>query len=375
MVLAAAGHWAFVPNSLPPALDFPADLVTLLTDAERALGELAGVGQTLPNPHLLIRPFIDREAVLSSRIEGTLTTLDQLLLFEVEPDELRHPADAQEVRNYVRAVDHGLTEVRGGRPLDLELIRELHRILLTGVRGSEKRPGQFRDRPVFLGTRRQTIHEARFVPPCPERLPELHDGFDRFVREGRSLPALVHLAVMHYGFEAIHPFNDGNGRVGRLLITLTLCERGLLPQPLLYLSAYFEANRREYYDGLLEVSRRGEWSEWIAFVAAGVAEQARDVATRARRLLDVWQDFRPRAVAAVRSPVVLRLVDELFASPYLTVNRAAAVTGASRAAAHNTVAKLAAAGLLREITGKRRNRVYCADAILHLLDAPMSNAP
>jgi Fic family protein len=369
------GHWTFLPDALPPPVTLDLPLARQLSEADQALGELAGVGRMLPNPHLLIRPFLRREAVLSSRIEGTVTRLDQLFLFEAQPDEVHHPADAEEVRNYVLAMEHGLTRVREGSPFTLQLLREVHAILLRGVRGGDKRPGEIRSRPVLLGRAGQTYEDARFVPPCHTTLEPLLQDFVRFLREERSLPVVLQVALMHYQFETIHPFNDGNGRVGRLLIPLMLCERGSLPQPLLYLSAFFEQHRQEYYDRLLEVSRRGAWNDWLSFFAGGVAEQARDANARARRLLDLWQEYRHRAAGVVRSPAVLRLIDELFASPFLTANRAKDVTEVSFKNAQRMVDRLAAAGILREVTGQKRYRVYCAEEILRLLDEPLIAAP
>jgi Fic family protein len=350
-------------------------LARTLSEADQALGELAGVGRMLPNPHLLIRPFLSREAVLSSRIEGTVTRLDQLFLFEAQPNETHHPADAGEVRNYVQAVEDGLTKIRQGMPFTLHLLQGVHSILLSGVRGGEKRPGEIRTRPVLLGQPGQTFENARFVPPCHTALGPLLRDFLRFLAEERSLPVVIQLALMHYQFETIHPFNDGNGRVGRLLITLMLCERGTLPQPLLYLSAFFEEHRQEYYDRLLEVSRKGAWNDWLSYFACGVAEQARDATARTRRLLDLWQHYRHRATGLARSPAVLRLVDELFNSPFLTPTRARDVAGLSQTNTQNIVDKLAAAGILRELTGQKRNRVYVADAILKLLDQPLTDEP
>jgi Fic family protein len=369
------GHWTFLPDPLPPHLTVDLRLARRLSEADQAVGELAGVGRMLPNPHLLIRPFLSREAVLSSRIEGTVTRLDQLFLFEAQPDEVHHPADAEEVRNYVLAVEHGLTRVRQGSPFTLQLLREVHAILLRGVRGGDKRPGEIRSRPVLLGRAGQTYEDARFVPPCHTALEPLLQEFVRFLREERSLPVILQLALMHYQFETIHPFNDGNGRVGRLLITLMLCERGCLPQPLLYLSAFFEQHRQEYYDRLLDVSRRGAWNDWLSFFATGVAEQARDANARARRLLDLWQEYRHRAAGLIRSSAVLRLVDELFASPFLTTNRAKDVTEVSFKNAQRMVDRLAGDGILREVTGQRRYRVYCAEEILRLLDEPLAAEP
>lgn len=346
-----------------------------LSEADLALGELAGVGRRLPNPLLLIRPFIRREAVLSSRIEGTITQLDQLFLFEAEPDDVAHPQDAEEVRNYVRAAEFGLEAIRGGYPFSWSLIEEVHRVLMEGVRGGEKRPGRLRTHPVLIGKKGQTFDTARFVPPCHTQLRPLVDEFVRFLQEHRELPIVVQLALMHYQFETIHPFNDGNGRVGRLLITLMLCERKVLPEPLLYLSAFFERNQDDYYDGLLNVSRRAAWNEWIGFFARGVVEQGRDAAERATRLLDLAVQLRDRAARAINSAQVHTLVDELIASPYLTVGRAAAVTGLAPNNALRMVNRFVDTGLLREITGRQRNRVYCADEVLRLLDAPLTEPP
>jgi Fic family protein len=343
--------------------------------ADQSLGELAGAGRRLPNPHLLIRPFIRREAVLSSRIEGTVTRLDQLLLFEADPEELSHPTDAGEVRNYVLALEHGLEYIRKGHPFSLQMIREVHQILLDDVRGAEKRPGALRDRAVLIGRTGDDFDTSRFVPPCHTTLAPLLNDFVSFLRDQRALPVVIQLALMHYQFETIHPFNDGNGRVGRLLITLMLCERQVLPQPLLYLSAFFEQHRDEYYDHLLNVSRRGTWNEWIGFFARGVAEQARDAIARVQRLQDLQQSYRERTAGLIRTAAPQRLVEELFASPYITMNRAAEVMEVSFKSAAETVKKLVEAGMLREITGQKRNRVFCADAILALLDQPLASVP
>lgn len=225
VVRSVLGHWTFQPNALPP--DFTPDWPTIqrMNEAERALGALAGMAGLLPNPQLLLRSFVNREAVASSRIEGTVTTLDQLLLFEVTPDELTIPGDAEEVLNYVRAADFGFAQIKAGYPLSWPLVEELHRILLTGVRGDEKRPGLLRDRPVMIGRTGQTFETARFVPLCHTALrPPLDDLVD-FLRTS-TLPVIAQLAIAHYQFESIHPFNDGNGRVGRLLIALMLAARG-----------------------------------------------------------------------------------------------------------------------------------------------------
>lgn len=336
-----------------------------------ALGELAGVGRMLPNPQLLIRPFVRREAVLSSRIEGTVTRLDQLLLFEVQPEEEKdRPPDWGEVRNYVAAMESGLENLRDGMPLCLRMIRNLHDELMKGVRGGEKQAGSFRTCPVYIGKQHQSIADARLVPPPQTELDRLLGDFERFLHLPGDLPVIVQLALMHYQFEAIHPFNDGNGRIGRLLITLMLCERGLLPQPLLYLSAFFEKNRNEYYDGLLEVSRRAAWAEWIAFFARGIAEQSHDAIRRTRGLLDLWQTYRQLMQRKAQSAKVLQLVDQLFASPFITIPGAARLLGVTYRAAQLNVEKLIEATVLNELSPKRKtNRVFFAPEILALLQA------
>lgn len=280
-------------------------------------------------------------------------------------------SDADEVRNYVLALEQGLEQVRNGYPFSLHLLRELHRILLAGVRGEEKRPGEICDRPVLIG-QSYDFDAARFIPPCHTTLDPLLQDFVRFLRDERSLPVLIQLALMHYQFETLHPFNDGNGRIGRLLITLMLCERQVLPLPLLYLSAFFEQHRHEYYDHLLNVSRNAAWNEWIGFFARGVAEQARDAVIRVQRLQDLQASYSERTRALIRTAAPQQLVAQLFASPYITVNQAAEVMHVSFKSAANTVATLAKAGMLREITGQQRNRVYCADEVLALLNAPIS---
>lgn len=287
------------------------------------------VGQLLPNPHLLIRPFVRREAVLSSRIEGTVTRLEQLLLFEAEPENGGEDADRAEVANYVDALEHGLQRLREGVPLCLRLLREVHGELMDGVRGHELRPGEFRRCPVMIGRPGQRYDTARYVPPGPTALDPLLRDFERFLNDPGPMPIAARIALAHYQFEAIHPFMDGNGRLSRLLITLMLCERGALVQPLLYLSADFDRHDDEYRDHLLAVSQRGTWAEWVGFVARGMAEQSRDAVRRAQRLLDLWRAYRQRVQSAGGSAVVLRLIDELFAAPAITATGAARVMGVS----------------------------------------------
>jgi len=248
LVRAVDGYWAFVPNPLPPELTWDSPLASLASRADLALGTLSGLGETLPNPHLLIYPFIRKEAVLSSRIEGTQSSLSELLLFEATRAEKQR--DVREVQNYVRAMEYGLKRL-GDLPLSLRLIRELHAILMEGVRGERATPGEFRQSQNWIGPPGCTLNDATFVPPPVTEMREALDHLEEFLHADTELPPLVELALIHYQFETIHPFLDGNGRIGRLLIALFLCQRGILTKPLLYLSAFFEHHRQEYYQYLL----------------------------------------------------------------------------------------------------------------------------
>jgi len=362
------GAWTFVPNPLPPQLELDRGLILQLTEAYTTLGELAGVGQRLPNPHLLIGPFLRREAVLSSRIEGTVAGAQDLLLFEVQPEEELKAGDAREVANYIRALEHGLRRL-AEIPVSLRLLKEMHALLMEGVRGGEKQPGEFRTRQNYIALPGQSIERARYVPPPVEEMHQTMQDLEKYIHRPEQWPFLIDLALLHYQFEAIHPFLDGNGRIGRLLISLLLCERKLLPQPLLYLSAYFERTRRDYYTLLLEISRAGAWMEWLRYFLTGVCEQSRDALHRARKLTELWQDYR-RRVQAGRSPgPSLQLVDALSEQPALTVAQAQARLGVSFNTARASIARLVETGILREHTGRQRNRIFIAQEILALIEA------
>jgi Fic family protein len=342
--------------------------IQTLARAERALGKLAGAGEMLPNPHLLIAPFVRREAVLSSRIEGTIANEEDLVLFPVDPEvESRRP-DTREVRNYVTALEYGLKRI-AELPVSLKLLRELHSRLLKGVRGENKSPGEFRDRQNFIGTPGMPLADARFVPPPVAQMRKALDAFEKFLSAPSERPFLVDLALLHYQFEAIHPFRDGNGRVGRLLIPLLLCERNILTKPLLYLSAYLEHYRTRYMDLLLAVSQRGAWESWIEFFLNGVAEQAMDGVERATKLMALWQDFRKRLQTARMSILAQNLVDQLFQQPAMSVGLAQQVLGVTFASAQNNVMRLVALGILKEVTGRKRDRIFIAPEILHLTGA------
>lgn len=369
---AAGGYTAFVPDPLPPALAWTPGLVRALSDADRLIGRLGGEGGRLPNPHLLIRPFVRREAVLSSKIEGTQATIGELLAAEAGAAVERSPADLREVGNYVVALEHGIKRLKT-LPLSLRLVTELHERLMRGVRGGRATPGEFRRSQNWIGPPGCTLANATYVPPPPSELMGCLGEWEKFLHD-RSLPPLVQVALIHYQFEAIHPFLDGNGRVGRLLITLFLVERGILPAPLLYLSAFFEATRRDYYDRLRDISERGEWVEWLHYFLNGVARQSEDALSRAQRINQRLEKWR-LAVAGGASKIPLAVVDLLAANPFLTIKGVAKRLGVAFTTAQRAVAKLEALSIVEEISNAKRDRVYCANILLDILEEPARLTP
>ena len=366
---APQGYDAFVPNPLPPDLAWTPSIVSLLSRADRALGELSGIGRALPNPHLLILPFARREAVLSSRIEGTQASLSDLYAYEAAP-RAEETGDVLEVFNYVRALEHGLARLNE-LPVSLRLIREIHERLMRGVRGEHSTPGEFRRSQNWIGSPGCLLNDATYVPPPVEEMRACLDALEHFLHSEHDIPPLVQLALVHHQFEAIHPFLDGNGRVGRLIIVMLLCLWDLLPQPLLYLSAYFEANRQTYYELLLSVSQRGTWKEWVLFFLEGVESQARDAVRRSYRLQDLRREYRTRFQATHSSARLLQVVDLLFESPILTVNQVKETIEVSFPSANRYIAQLEEAGIVDEITGQLRNRLYRAGEIMRAIEAPL----
>ncbi len=365
------GYEAFVPSPLPPALVWTPRLAAVLSDADRAIGQLAGEGRRLPNPHLLIRPFIRREAVLSSRIEGTQATLGELLAAEAGAGE-RGPADLREVANYVAALEYGVERL-DTLPLSLRLVRELHERLLLQVRGGHATPGEFRRSQNWIGAPGCTLATATYVPPPPAEMMAALAAWEDFLHQ-TTLPPLVQVALAHYQFEAIHPFLDGNGRVGRLLITLFLVERSILPAPLLYLSAFFEITRSDYYDRLRGVSERGEWNEWLEYFLNGIARQSEDAINRAERInaaLGRWRVL----VAGTASKAAVQLVDLLAENPFWTIKRAAVRLGVAYSTAQRAVERLEAHSILSKVSKGKRDRVFCAREILDILEEPASLRP
>jgi len=368
LIRAVGGYWAFIPHPLPPKLEWDNSLVSLISKADLALGTLSGLGENLPNPHLLIYPFIRREAVLSSRIEGTQSSLSDLLLFEAT--KLEKQRDVKEVQNYVHAIEYGLKRLEE-LPLSLRLIRELHNILMEEVRGERVTPGEFRQSQNWIGPPDCTLNEATFVPPpTPEMLDAL-DQLEKFLHADTDLPPLAELALIHYQFEAIHPFLDGNGRIGRLLITLFLCQQGILTKPLLYLSAFFERHRQEYYELLLGISQRGAWRRWIEFFLQAVVEQSNDAVRRARCLLGLHQSYYQTSLEKRLPPTAGQLIELIFMRPVINVSVVREFLRVTFPAAQKAINALEKEGILTEITGGKRNKTYTAEEILKILEEDM----
>jgi Fic family protein len=347
-------------------------LVLSLSRADAALSELSGLGRHLPNPHLLIAPYVRREAVLSSRIEGTRTTLSDLLMEEVGAHAANgDPDDVREVRNYVTALEYGLERLES-LPLSLRLVRELHEHLMRGVRGERATPGEFRRSQNWIGPPGSTPVTAPYVPPPPHEMQEALWTWEKFLHERNQLPELIQCALIHEQFEAIHPFLDGNGRVGRLLIPLFLIERGRLSQPLLYLSAYIEAHRHEYYDRLQAVRTAGDWNGWLLFFLAGVIETAQQGVEQAGSLMNLREKFRGQLR---NKPRALLLLDQLFVNPYLTVARAAHLLKVSDPTARQAVQWLEKCGMLEEVTGRGWGRLYLARPIFNAIEGKTRQRP
>ncbi len=366
-----AAYSAFVPAPLPPPFKLEPSLVRTLSEADRALGELAGLGRTIANPHLLIQPFIRREAVLSSRIEGTQADVTDLYAFEAGQLPLPGFAssttepDVREVLNYVHAMEYGLKRMNE-LPVSLRLLRELHERLMRDVRGGRVSPGEFRTTQNWIGG--NSPSDARFVPPPPAHMHESLDAFEKYLHADDGNPPLLRLGLTRYHFESIHPFVDGNGRIGRLLISLLLVHWKLLPLPLLYLSAFFEQHRQEYYDHLLAVSQKGNWEDWLRFFLNGVAEQARDAIERARRLQDLQQEWR-KALRKDKSPVLcLQITDYLFERPVVNSSHLKARFGSSLPTVLRALQRLEKLGIIKEVSGRARNQQFIAAEILSAVE-------
>ena len=349
------------------------DLIRLISEADQALGELSGAGQLLPNPHLLIRPYLRREAILSSRIEDTHADMGQLALFEEEEEEDdAHVSDVREVANYVRALEYGLQRI-AELPLSTRLIKELHEILLKDVRGGEstKTPGEFRRSQNWIGPKGCTLAEATFVPPPHHDLGKCLGELEQFIHGNSPEPPLIKAALVHYQFEAIHPFLDGNGRIGRLLITLYLCSQGCLSQPLLYLSGFFDETRDDYYRLLLNVSQKGDWREWVEYFLRGVRLQAQRARLDTQKIFERYETYQQKLKEGKRVPQeAARILDYVFSNPFISIARHAKRVDVSYQMVQRAVDFWIEHGLLEEATGQRRNRIFVAPEIFRIMASP-----
>lgn len=369
-----AGYKAFIPAPLPPKppIKIGPKLQILLSHADMALGRLDGSIQTLPNPDLFVLMYVRKEAVLSSQIEGTQSSLQDLLAAEAKVLKSHIPRDVDEVINYVSAMNHGIKRLPQ-LPVSVRLIREIHGKLMNGVRGSHLTPGETRLSQNWIGPAGCTEAEATFVPPPPGEVPHALGDLERFVHSDKSLPLLVEIGLAHAQFETIHPFLDGNGRVGRLLITFLLCERGVLHKPVLYLSHYFKRHRRDYYERLQRVRDEGDWEGWLEFFLVGVSEVSAQATETARRILALREQHR----AAITDHLGRaagnghKILENLYQRPIVSVNAIQKLTGTSYPAANELVSRLTKLDILKEITARKRNRIFRYEPYIDLFAESM----
>jgi Fic family protein len=366
-----SGDLAFIPFPLPPEVKWTDLLVRRLTEASTALGQLAGSGRKLPNPQRLVRMFLRREAELSSKIENTFATVQTMVLMENLPSVERETPAAKEVNNNFNALEFAIRSAQN-RPLSRSLIKEMHAVLLRDVRGHDKTPGKFRTVQAHIG-RSANISEARFVPCPPHAIEQCMESLERFLRKPDGMPAVIRAAMSHYQFEAIHPFADGNGRVGRVLLLLQLVKERVLPAPLLNPSAQLERHREAYYDRLLDVSLNGNWNGWFEFFARSIAEEAADALARVERLEALLESYHSKIRKVRVSSLLSAVVDHLFAEPSVTVNSLASTLDIQFSSARKLMDKLLSLGIVREVTGRLRNRVFLAQGVIDIFSTEPAN--
>jgi len=361
------GYRAFIPAPLPLTIKYTPDVVLSLSHADAALSELSGLGKYLPNPDLLTNTYIRREAVLSSRIEGTRAGLSDMWFEEFDPKKNESKDnDLHEVKNYVVAMEYGIQRLCG-LPLSLRLIKEIHEKLMKGVRSDQATPGEFRRSQNWIGPAGSNLSNATYVPPPPEEMKACLGNWESFLQNRNQFPELIQCCLLHEQFEAIHPFLDGNGRVGRLLITLFLIDRGRLTQPLLYLSSYFESHRQEYYTYLQKVKTDGDWNNWILFFLNGVAETAQQATRQASQITALRERYLKELLV---TPKAVALIDPLFQNPYMTITRATQLLNITHPTARQVIKVLENAGVLQEVTGREWGRIYKATDISNAIENP-----
>jgi Fic family protein len=361
------GYKAFMPSPLPPAPEIIMDqeMWNLLSQADRALGRLDGATDALPNPDLFVFMYVRKEAVLSSQIEGTQASLIDVLEFESKALEPDNPQEVAEVVNYIGAINYGLERLKD-LPVSLRLIREIHQELMQGVRGAERNPGEFRRSQNWIGAGGCSLAKASYVPPPPHEMLQSLDNLEKFLHSPQPMPTLIKVGLAHAQFETIHPFLDGNGRTGRLLITFLLCEQNILQRPLLYISYYFKKYRAEYYDRLQSVRDSGNWEGWLKFFLRGVYEVAQEAAATARKIVNLKEEHRQLVLNAMgrRSGNAIALLESLYFRPIFTVEHAEEITNLSYPNANTLIKNLSDIGLLQEITGQKRNRAFSYEPYL-----------
>ena len=367
MIKAGSDYWAFTPKPLPGTLEFDSELVYGLSEADSALSELNGVARVIPNPALYVAPYTRVEALLSSRIEGTVASLPELYMFETSPERGERKPDVQEVVNYIKALNAALEDIKT-LPLSLRFIKEVHKNLMKGVRGHKSTPGEFRTTQNWVGPAGCNLTDATYVPPP---VPDMHkalDNWEKYLYLEDSTPILVKAAIMHYQFEAIHPFLDGNGRIGRILIILFLVVTGRLSYPMLYLSRYFEETREEYYERLLDVSRRGLWEDWVKYFLKGVYTQSKDALETGVRISTIKDEYNERISGIRATADTFRLVELLFTYPYIHARKAAAELGLNYHNVYRGFKKLEGIGIVSRYGRRGRDIIYRADKLADLLD-------
>jgi len=355
------GYSAFLPEPLPPhpPIQLEGDIQELLSKADRALGRLDGSIQTIPNPDLFVAMYVRKEAVLSSQIEGTQSSLQDVLAAEAKVMNPDAPKDVDEVFNYIKALNYGLERLKN-LPVSVRLFKEIHERLLLGTRGQHLTPGELRRSQNWIGPAGCTLSEASFVPPPPHEVQRLLGELELFLHNESPLPLLIRIGLAHAQFETIHPFLDGNGRMGRLFITFLLCEKSILQKPVLYLSYYFKKHRNEYYKLLQEVRDQGKWEEWLGFFLKGVYQVSQEATETARRILELRENHREIITAKLGRIAGNghRVLDNLFQHPIITVNNAKELTGTSYPAANALIKRLVDLNIITELTGYQRNRRY-----------------
>ena len=362
------GYRAFIPAPLPPkpAVRIEGELQNLLSRADMALARLDGVAQILPNVDLFIAMYVKKEALLSSQIEGTQASLDDLFAYE-SGDKLENLNDVTEVVNYVKAMNYGIDRLQT-LPMSLRLIKEIHAILLEGVRGSERLPGEFKRSQNWIGPPGCTLNEASFIPPPPHEAIEAMGALEHYFHGCPTLPVLIDCALIHYQFETIHPFLDGNGRMGRLLITFFLYWKEVMHKPLLYLSYYFKRSRQEYYDRLNMVRDTGNYEQWVDYFLKGVVDIAGSAMATARQILELQSNHRRLLwEKKISSPIAVGILEQLFYTPVVSVGQLAGRLGISYQAASTIVLQLVKAGILRETTGRKRDKRFVYGDYLNIL--------